>query len=124
MADLRAVNQEENYSKIAQVLDRLSRNWDQREGKYKVFIYHLCDIILTPFIVTFSYASLHRRDRKPLQRTGDEEEGRHQEDRRRIKRQAHSPRKDIWSKEYGFDHAFNRYRKNHTLQKVSKKMRQ
>ena len=31
MADLRAVNQEENYSKISQVLDRLSKNWDQRE---------------------------------------------------------------------------------------------
>lgn len=33
MADLRAVNQDENYSKIANVLDRLSRGWDQREGK-------------------------------------------------------------------------------------------
>ena len=31
LADLRAVNQDEHYSKISQVLDRLSINWDQRE---------------------------------------------------------------------------------------------
>ena len=31
LADLRAVNQDEHYSKISQVLERLSINWDQRE---------------------------------------------------------------------------------------------
>ena len=35
LADLRAINLDENYSKISQVLDRLSKNWDQREGKYQ-----------------------------------------------------------------------------------------
>jgi len=33
VADLRAINQEENYSKIAQVLERLGKNWDPRDGK-------------------------------------------------------------------------------------------
>ncbi len=67
IADLRAVNQETNYSKISQVLDRLSKNWDQRESKYSS--------LFPLFTVCFGYsfASVHRGDCVAFQRKCDAE---------------------------------------------------
>ena len=61
MADLRAVNQDENYSKIANVLDRLSRGWDQREGKY------ISENVLI-LLFLYSDATLYRQHRQSFQR--------------------------------------------------------
>lgn len=63
IADLRAVNQEANYSKISQVLDRLSKNWDQRESKYSSLV-----LLLMLFVLSFSFASIHRGDCLAFQR--------------------------------------------------------
>ena len=66
IADLRAINQEENYSKISNVLERLSRNWDQREGKTPSIL-HIHVLTTFSFQFCHSYAALHRCDRESLQ---------------------------------------------------------
>jgi hypothetical protein len=51
IVDLRPINKDETYNKIASVLDQLSKKWDQREGK-------LMELRLT--VVLCSYATLYR----------------------------------------------------------------
>ncbi len=57
IADLRAVNQDANYSKISQVLDRLSKNWDQRESKFSTLVH-----LLKLSVFACSFAPIHRGD--------------------------------------------------------------
>ena len=54
IADLRAVNQSEPHSKIVQALDKLSKGWDQREGKhYFRVLTDFCYCLVMPPYVEF-----------------------------------------------------------------------